>query len=250
MGILISIITPCYNAENYISQSIESVIRQTYNDWEMIIVDDCSADKSSEIIISYSKKDSRIKYYRTKKPSGSPSLPRNVGIKNASGKYIAFLDADDIWLPQKLERQVCFMEDNNYDLSYSYYEKMDWRGKRNNRIIKTRDVTTYNNLLKSNSIPCLTSMIRKSVIGNSYFKQIPQEDFCFWLDILNKGIKAYNMKEITAIYREAKSSRSANKFDMFKGYWNVIRNHQNISLIPACYDMITYTIVGFAKYLK
>ena len=93
-------------------------------------------------------------------------------------------------------------------------------------------------------------MIRKDVIGNTRFKHIPQEDFCFWLDILKKGITAYNLNEITALYREAKNSRSANKLDMFKGYWNVIRNHQNISFIPACYDMITYTIMGFAKYLK
>ena len=93
-------------------------------------------------------------------------------------------------------------------------------------------------------------MIRKDVIGKTRFKQIPQEDFCFWLDILKKGVIAYNLKEVTALYREAKNSRSANKLDMFKGYWNVIRNHQNIPLLPACYDMVTYTILGFAKYLK
>lgn len=247
---LVSVITPCYNAESYIGKTIESVESQSFADWEMIIVDDSSSDKSCEIIKSSANKDSRIKYFKTYKPSGSPSLPRNIGIENASGKYIAFLDADDLWLPDKLERQVTFMEENNYDLSYSFYEKMDWQGNRNNRIIQTRDVTTYNNLLKSNSIPCLTSMIRKDVIGKTRFKQIPQEDFCFWLDILKKGVIAYNLREVTALYREAKNSRSANKLDMFKGYWNVIRNHQNIPLLPACYDMVTYTILGFAKYLK
>ncbi len=247
---MVSIITPCYNAEDYISHTIESVVNQTFKDWEMLIVDDCSTDSSRLIIESYAVSDPRVKYFKTDYPSGSPSMPRNIGIENASGKYIAFLDADDQWLPDKIERQVRFMEDNNYDLSYSFYEKMDWQGNRNNRIIHTRDITTYKNLLKSNSIPCLTSMIRKCVIGETRFKQIPQEDLCFWLDILKKGIKAYNLKEITALYREAKNSRSANKLDMFKGYWNVIRNHQNISLIPACFDMITYTILGFAKYLK
>lgn len=246
----ISIVTPCYNAFDYIIETINSVLNQSYDSWEMIIIDDCSTDDSWQIIESYASKDSRIKYLNTGKPSGSPSLPRNIGIENASGKFIAFLDADDLWLPDKLERQVKFMEENNYDLSYSFYEKMDWQGNRNNRIIQTRDVTTYNNLLKSNSIPCLTSMIRKDVIGKTRFKQIPQEDFCFWLDILKKGVIAYNLKEVTALYREAKNSRSANKLDMFKGYWNVIRNHQNIPLFPACYDMITYTILGFAKYLK
>lgn len=246
----VSIVTPCYNAVRYLSQTIESVIYQTYLDWEMLIVDDCSSDNSHKIIESYASKDARIKYLRTDRPSGSPSLPRNIGIDNAKGKYIAFLDADDLWLPDKIERQVKFMERNKYDLTYSFYEKMDWQGNRNKRIIETRDVTTYNKLLKSNSIPCLTSMIRKDVIGKTRFKQIPQEDFCFWLDILKKGVTAYNMKEVTALYREAKNSRSANKLDMFKGYWNVIRNHQNISFIPACFDMITYTALGLAKYLK
>lgn len=183
---LVSIVTPCHNAEFTIASTIESVLVQSYPYWELLIVDDTSSDKSADIIKKYTQKDSRIKYFKTNQPSGSPSLPRNIGIENANGKYIAFLDADDIWLPNKLEKQVKFMEVNKYDLSYSFYEKMDWQGCRNNRIIKTRDTTTYNKLLKSNSIPCLTSMIRKDVIENIRFKQIPQEDFCFWLDILKK----------------------------------------------------------------
>ena len=246
----ISIITPCYNAEATISDTIESVIHQTNNEWEMLIVDDCSTDKSDKIIKHYLSQDNRIKYIKTQKASGSPSLPRNIGIENAQGKYIAFLDADDVWLPDKLQKEFEFMERNGYCLGYSYYEKIDWEGNRNNRIIKTREKTTYKDLLKSNSIPCLTSIIRKDIIGSTRFKQIPQEDFCFWLDILKKGYTAHNLCEVTALYREAKTSRSSNKLDMFKGYWNVIRNHQHIGLIPACYYMITYTIMGFAKYLK
>lgn len=246
----VSIITACYNAENYISQTIESVISQTYSDWEMLIIDDCSTDNSAKIVNEYCIKDSRIKYLKTPSPSGSPSQPRNIGIEKASGEYIAFLDADDIWLPEKLQKQIEFILNHKYKLVYSFYEKMDWSGNRCNRIVKTRTKTSYKKLLKSNSIPCLTSIINRSIIGNTRFKQIPQEDFCFWLDILRKGYSAYNLCEITALYREAKSSRSANKLDMFKGYWNVIRNHQSISILPACYCMITYTILGFAKYLK
>lgn len=246
----ISIITPCFNAELTIRETIESVLNQTFKDWELLIIDDSSSDNSSIIIHEYVEKDKRIKYFKTDRPSGSPSLPRNIGIENSSGEYIAFLDADDIWFPEKLERQVKFMNDNKFDLSYSFYEKMSWNGVRGNRIIKTADTASYNSLLKSNSIPCLTSIIRKSVIGNTRFKQIPQEDFCFWLDILKKGFVAYNIKEVLALYREAKSSRSSNKFDMFKGYWNVIRNYQNIPLIQAWFYMVTYSVKGVAKYLK
>ena len=103
---LISIIVPCYNSERYIVQSIESVIMQTFQQWEMIIVDDCSTDNSADIIKKYEAKDFRIRYLKTNEPSGSPSIPRNIGIREARGRYIAFLDSDDIWLPKKLEEQL------------------------------------------------------------------------------------------------------------------------------------------------
>lgn len=247
---LVSIITPCYNAAYYIAETIESVLSQTYQVWEMIIVDDGSTDNSAEIIQSYCKKDKRIKYLRTDAPSGSPSLPRNVGINKAKGKYIAFLDADDVWMPEKLELEIDFAEKNQYNLVYSFYEKMDWAGVRNDRVVKTKLKSTYRSLLQSNSIPCLTSFVSREAIGDTRFKQIPQEDFCFWLDILKKGYIAYNLQEVTALYREAKNTRSSNKIDMFKGYWNVIRNHQHISLLKCCYYMITYTVNGFVKYIK
>lgn len=247
---MISIITPSFNAQETISGTITSVINQTYKDWEMLVIDDCSSDNTPMIVQSFASRDTRIRYYKTDYSSGSPSLPRNIGIENAFGKYIAFLDADDIWLPDKLQKEVKFIEENEYDLVYSYYEKMDWKGKRDNRIIKTREKTTYDNLLMSNSIPCLTSIVTRKAIGDTRFKQIQQEDFCFWLDILKKGYAAHNLCEVTALYREAKESRSANKFDMFKGYWNVIRNHQNKPFIKCCYYMIPYTVLGLTKYLK
>ena len=154
----VSIITPCYRAESTIAQTIESVIAQTFTDWEMIIVDDASDDGSARIIKEYCQKDDRIKYYRLDRPSGSPSMPRNYGIEHSNGKLIAFLDADDVWLPDKLEKQVAFLKNNHYDLVYSYYEKMSWDGKRNERVIRTSDVTTYRSLLQSNTIPFLTSV--------------------------------------------------------------------------------------------
>lgn len=247
---MISIIIPCYNGETVLRDAIQSVLQQTYIDWELIIVDDCSSDNSSNIIQAFAAEDPRIKYYKTNYPSGSPSLPRNIGLENIKGDFIAFLDSDDIWLPDKLSNQLAFMEKHGYDVSYSYYEKISWNGIRNNRIIKTRGVTNYKSLLTSNSIPCLTSMISRKAVGNTRFKSIPQEDFCFWLDILRKGYVAYNMCESTALYRESKSSRSANKLDMFKGYWRVIRNHQNLSFPKSCWCMIPYTILGFLKYIK
>ncbi len=247
---IVSIITPCYRAELTIGQTIESVIGQTFADWEMIIVDDATDDGSARIIKEYCQKDDRIKYLRMNQPSGSPSMPRNFGIEHSRGELIAFLDADDVWLPDKLEKQVAFLKNNHYDLVYSYYEKMSWDGKRNERVIRTSDVTTYRSLLQSNTIPFLTSVIRRDALGDTRFKQIPQEDYCFWLDVLKKGVVAHNYREVLALYREMKDSRSSNKFYMFKGYWDVIRNHHRIGLLQCCYYMMTYSIKGFLKYIK
>ena len=247
---VVSIVTPCYNAAHLIIETIDSVLSQTFTNWEMLIIDDCSRDNSAEVIKEYSTNDDRIKYFKTSHRSGSPSMPRNIGIENARGKYIAFLDADDVWLPDKLEIELEFAEKNRYHIVYSYYEKMNYEGKRENRLVETRKESTYSSLLKSNSIPCLTSLVSRESIGTTRFKQIPQEDFCFWLDILKKGYTAHNICQYTALYREANSSRSANKLDMFKGYWNVIRNHQHIGIIPSCYYMVTYSFLGLAKYLK
>lgn len=247
---LVSVIIPCYNGSAYLADCIESVIAQTFGDWEMLIVDDCSTDDSARIIKEYALRDSRIKYFRTEKPSGSPSIPRNIGIEQSHGNYIAFLDCDDIWLPNKLELQINFIREHSYPLIYSFYEKMNWKGIRNNRIVRTRDTTTYNNLLKSNSIPILTSLVDRKIIGTTRFKRISQEDYYFWLVLLKKGYTAYSLKKITALYRESKNSRSANKIAMFRGYWNVIRHQLHTPILFAYYYTITYFISGLVKYFK
>lgn len=247
---LVSIITPCFNANATIALTIESVLAQTYTDWEMIIVDDCSTDDSPRIIKSYMEKDDRIKYIRTSEATGSPSIPRNIGMDYAAGEYVAFLDADDIWLKDKLKSQLDYANRYNVNFLYSYYEKMTWDGKRNNRIVRTKKISSYQDLLKTCHIPLLTTILKRDIIGDIKFKQIPQEDYNFWLDILKQGHKAYNICEVTSIYRESGNSRSANKFHMFKGHWNVIRNHQKIHLPAAVYYMFTFSLYGFLKYIK
>lgn len=250
MSPLISIITPCYNSMFFISQTIESVLAQTYQDWEMLIIDDCSTDGSPSIIQWYGEKDSRIKYFSTGNPSGSPSVPRNIGIEHAQGKYIAFLDSDDAWLPDKLEEQISFLEKGGYDFVYSDYEKMAWDGKRANRIIRVRSVSSYWDTLESCEIPCLTVLMRKTLLENTRFKSIPKEDYAFWLEILRKGYKAYNSGKVHALYREAKNSRSGNKYNMFKSQWYVLRQVEGVKWIPAIYFTLIYAFKGFFKYLK
>lgn len=250
MEVTVSIITPCYNAEEYIEKAIMSVLNQTFTAWEMLIVNDCSTDNSEKVIKDYCAKDSRIKYFKTKHRSGSPSLPRNIGIENARGKYIAFLDADDIWLPDKLESQIKFMEQNNVNFVYSDYEKIDYLGNRNNRVIKMPSVSTFWDVIETCTIPCLTVIMTKDIIGNTRFKNIAKEDFAFWLDILKKNVIAYKTEGVLALYREQKTSRSGNKYNMIKEQWQILRKIEGVKPVVALYFMIKYLYHGFVKYLK
>lgn len=247
---LVSIIVPSYNSEKFISQTISSVISQTYPYWELLICDDCSTDNTFEIIREYSQKDNRIHSFQTPKNSGSPSLPRNICIENSKGRYLAFLDSDDIWLPNKLEEQCAFLEANGYSFVYSDYEKMSWNGRRSNRIIKAIDVSSYWNILESNYIPCLTVLMRREIVSNIRFKNLPKEDYIFWLEVLRRGFKAYNTGKIHALYRETIHSRSGNKFLMLKQQWYVLRFVESVPKILTIYFLVLYAIKGFLKYIK
>lgn len=249
---LVSIITPCYNASGFIQQTIESVLNQTYFNWEMLIVDNCSTDDSASIIQSYARQDKRIKYLKTEKNSGSPAVPRNVGLDHAIGEYIAMLDADDLWMSTKLKEQLHFMEINDFDFVYSNYEKMDYEGARNGRIIEGRYVSTYKNTLRSCDIPCLTVLMKRELIKDIRFEFDPpgKEDFVVWLKILKTGYKAYNTGKVHALYRQAKNTVSGNKFIMFKRQWYVLRNIEKVGIFSACCYVAIYACKGYLKYIK
>lgn len=246
---IISVIIPCYNGAAYIAECIESVLSQTLKDWEMFVIDDCSTDDSAEIIKQYVNKDSRINYYCTSKRSGSPSLPRNIGIEHSNGEFIAFLDGDDVWFPNKLEEQYRFLTDNNYEFVYSNYEKMSCDGLRKHREVKVRASSTYFDTLETCCINSSTVLISRKLIGTSRFKQIPKEDYGFWLEILRKGVVAYNIGSIYALYRMTPSSRSSNKFSMIKQQWFILRDIERVNMIPALYFMFLYLFNGFKKYI-
>lgn len=247
----VSIITPCYNGKTTIQATIQSVIAQTYPHWEMLIIDDCSTDGSDSIIQQYCRQDSRIKYFKTEKPSGSPAQPRNIGLEHALGEYICFLDSDDCWFPEKLEHQIKFITQHRYDFVYSNYEKISYDGKRNNRIIKTKQISNYYDNLKTCEIPCLMVLLRREAIGNIRFlTNEPKEDYIFWLSILKKGITAYNTNKTHGLYRESNSSRSANKVKMIKAQWHILRDIEQINLALSVHYLITYLWHGIKKYIK
>lgn len=248
---MVSIITPCYNAEKYIAKTIDSVINQTYADWEMLICDDCSTDNSCKIVEYYSKLDNRIKLFKTDSNTGTPAEPRNIAIKKSRGEYIAFLDADDIWLPEKLECQLKFMNTHNYDFVYSNYEKINSEGSRNNRIITVAKMANYHTILKSCDIPFLTALLKKNIISNFSFISKPKEDYIFWLQLLKAtNITAYNTNNVLALYRESENSRSSNKLQMIKNQWDILRGIEGLSYLQTTYYTLVYLFKGFLKYIK
>lgn len=208
---LVSIISPTYNDENTIEETIKSVLNQSYKNWEMLIVDDCSTDKTPDIVKKYQEKDKRIKLYRLDKNSGA-SVARNKAIEEAKGKYIAFLDCDDIWFNKKLEKQINYMEKNNYYFTYTDYEYMSKDGKILNRKRVCPKKVSYFKMLLGDSVGCLTVIYNREKAG---LIQIPllkkRNDYALWCRVLKKVKKGYKYNDVLARYRISGNSISSGK---------------------------------------
>lgn len=245
---LVSIVTPCYNAGRFISQTINSVISQTYNNWEMIIVDDCSTDDSEQIISHYSDMDYRIKYIKLGKNSGSPAAPRNRAIQEAKGEIVAFLDADDLWKPNKLEVQLQKILDDGCDIVYSNGEMIDENNHYIRQMIKVKK-TDYKRTLKHDELSCSSVVIKKDLIGDCRFENKKMEDLIFWLRVLKKtGAVAWNANAVLYSYRVVGNSRSRNKIEIIKSFWNVLRKEENLGFFYAFYCYLSYLWINFKKY--
>lgn len=245
MNSLVSIITPSYNSEKFISNTIKSVISQTYENWEMIVVDDCSTDTSCNIVEEYAQKDNRIKLIKLDKNSG-PAIARNIAIKEAKGRYISFLDSDDIWYSDKLDKQVRFMQSNNLAVTYSSYNTIDEYGKKNNTII-VRDKISYKDMLKSNHIGNLTGIYDCIKLGKIYMDDVGHEDYTLWLKVVYKTQNVKAILEALAEYRVSSSSISSNKFKALKWQWNIYRKILYLDIFRSSYYFIWYVYYAFKK---
>lgn len=246
---LISIIMPMYNSARYVAESIESVMTQTYTNWELLVVDDGSTDGSTDIVMGYALKDKRIQLLLNDYHVGNPSAPRNYGIEHAKGDYIAFLDSDDIWLPEKLSIQLELFNQEDTVAVYSDYEKIDEDGNRASRIVHAPSYVNYPKLLYSNVIGNLTGMYDVSKVGKRYMLNIHHEDFAFWLSVLKDGGVARNAGVVTALYREHNDSLSANKLKILKWHWDVLRKTEKLDLIDAVMHYVVYAYNAFRKSL-
>lgn len=245
---LVSIITPLYNSEKYIEETIESLLNQTYKNWEMLIVDDCSKDNGVEIVNEYVLKDKRIKLFRNEKNEGV-SFARNKALDLAQGKYIAFLDSDDLWKKEKLEKQISFMEKNNIDLSYTGYEKINMDGSLRGEI-KVPEKLDYKELLKNCLIGFLTAIYLKEKFKIYKFKKTKAEDYIFWLEILKQVDYAYGIQESLAYYRVSNNSRSSNKLDIVRFHWKIYREYEKLNFFKAVYYYFIYIKRGIKRYRK
>ena len=241
---------PMHNSSRYVEDSVCSVIAQTYKDWELLVVDDASTDDSITIVERYAKKDSRVKLLRNEHPSGNPASPRNVGVRAAQGRYIAFLDSDDVWLPEKLEKELPLFDREDTVIVYSDYEKMTDSGLRSNRIVYAPREVGYSQLLKGNVIGNLTGIYDTQKVGKHYFRVIHHEDYPMWLEILKtSGKKARNVGEVLAVYRVREQSVSAQKLSILFWQWNIYRKVEHFGILRSAYLYANYAVRAFYKRL-
>lgn len=243
---LISIITPVYNAEQYIKECIESVQAQSYENWELILVDDCSSDNSVHIIQEYLI-DNRIKLYKNKVNKG-PTETRNIALDVCNGDYITFLDSDDFWTKDKLEKQIRFMESNKLDMSHGNYYFCDIEGNILKQVV-TDHIIKYNDLLKGNQFKIMTVMLSRTLVGKHKFKEIKHEDFAYFLDCLKRTEHSMRYTtEIDSYCRIGKMSVSSNKLKSALWTWNIYRKHEKLNFIHSLINFLHYAINGFIKH--
>ncbi len=235
---LISIVTPAYNCSKFVEIAVQSIVSQTYEYWELLIIEDQSTDDTWQTVKTLASSDDRIKIFKNERNMG-PAFTRNRGIEMADGDFIAFLDADDQWHPKKLQSQLKFMQERDVDFSYTSYNRITEEGEFVD-VFQPDSKINYSTLLKSNQIGCLTAMYNAKVLGKIYMPDIrKRQDFGLWLDILKhpKVTEAQLVpsEEPLATYRIRINSVSSNKFDLIKYNWALLREHQKLSIITSAY---------------
>ncbi|TDE04340.1 glycosyltransferase family 2 protein [Flavobacterium sandaracinum] len=237
---LVSIITPSFNSAKFIAETIQSVQNQTYQDWEMIIVDDCSTDETVSIIEEIVNNDNRIHLFQLQKNAGT-GIARNTALEKATGKFIAFLDADDLWKPEKLDKQLTFMKANNLPFTFSFYDCINEAGIPVNKRVEAPLHLSYQQLFFCNYIGNLTGIYDVNYFGKIAISSIrKRQDWMMWLTILKKIQFAQPVPESLALYRIRENSISASKFDLIKHNFYVYRAHHRLNLIGATLCMIGF----------
>lgn len=246
---LVSVVMPTYNSINTVERSIESVLYQTMQDFELIIIDDGSHDNTFVIITEMAKKDLRIKILKNDCNIGVAAA-RNRALKIASGKYIAFLDSDDIWAKEKLKKQIALLEKTDGDICFTSYGFVNTAGipiRRAPYIVPLK--IDYHGMLRENVIGLSTALVRLDVLkGVEFDSRWFHEDYALWLLLLRNGKTAWGLQEVLVTYRTG--GRSSNKINVAKNRWKIYREHEGLSVIKSLYYFCCYAINGIKKRLK
>lgn len=253
MNELVSIIVPTYNTEKFIRQTIESVQNQTYSNWEMILADDASTDKTVAIIEEFAKNDNRIKLFKLPENRGN-GFARNTALEKATGKYIAYLDADDLWFPEKLEKQIQFLKTNNLHFTFSFYDSIDEEGNNLNRRVESPNPLTYKELFFCNYVGNLTAIYDADYFGKIILETTQKrQDWRIWLTILKQIKIAKPVAEPLAFYRIRKDSVSSSKFKLIKHNFGVYREFHGYNLVFSILLMMRFLFTQLIikpKYIK
>lgn len=247
---MVSVIMPAYNSEEYIQQAIDSVIQQTFRNWELIVIDDQSKDSTRRIVEELAKADPRIHLYVNARNCGA-AASRNRGLDLCRGNYVALLDSDDIWYANKLETQLALAERENADIVYCSYAIIDERNQKYCKDFIVPATTTLRDSLKRSVISCSTALLRKNVVECYRFPQeYYHEDLVMWLQLLKNGMVAVGAPDVLAAYRVHSHSRASNKLQVAERRWKVYRSYMGMSRMESAYYFVQYAFMGFTKYRK
>lgn len=245
MNDLVSIIMPSYNSEKFIAESIQSVKNQTYLNWELIIVDDGSTDQTLYLVNNFCKEDSRIKFTSLQKNFGA-GVARNRALQEATGKYIAFLDSDDVWKPEKIQKQISFLQEKKLSFTFSFYDCISEDGIHLNKRILAPLKLTYSQLFFSNYVGNLTAIYDAEKLGKIAINKIrKRQDWIVWLTILKKTKIAQPVPESLAYYRIRKNSVSSSKILLLKYNYKVYRQFHKLNIFVSFLAMVGFVFVHF-----
>ena len=247
---MISVVIPMYNSKDTIFDSIDSIINQSRYDLirEIIVVDDGSTDGSSQFVSEHYAENKKIKVIRKK--NGGVSSARNAGIQSALSEWIAFLDSDDIWDKKKLFKQLCFMEENLYAITFTSYQKINAITRKKGKVIKIPKIMTYEKIFGNTAMACLTVMVNRKAVGEFYMPSLAHtEDQCTWQDILNRGYVAYGLDENLAYYREGNMSLTIDKKRSIRQQWRTYRDYYKFGRMKSIYYFIQYFVNATIKHM-
>ncbi len=244
---LVSIITPAYRCAGVVGETIQSVVDQTYPHWEMLIVEDCSPDNTREVLREWTKIDPRVRLIQQPE-NGGPAMARNAGLERAQGRWIAFLDSDDLWLPHKLERSIAFAETHQAPLVFTGFRRIPADGGGEGRYIGVPRTLSYRQLLGNTAIATSTVLLDRSIVGEVRMRKTYYDDFDCWLQLLKPGRTAYGLDEDLMRYRVMGESVSRNKRNSAAKVWRAYRDLEQLSVPSACWYFTNYAVRGLLKY--